>query len=311
MRTTLSPMHEITGDGHRTITYIWQVELDPVNAPGVFADIVDEASGNPATAVGRDLYGACRSRGLALRVKAVYEDAHGVLETAFSNATGPVAPGAPAPATPAPGQETIVDSPNGGIHLIKADVQFILDQILLAEQRPDGNVLDLIANPRLPFGLRTVDGTFNNLVRDQTEFGSADRDFPLLLKQMFRNEADGETFDTNGPQAPGGMVDNTNYAITGNVVDGDPRIISNLIVDQTANNPAAIAAALRGAGSEDIPGDTAAFLEALQTLKDAESQSTANLAALLAALTAAQALAATAQSEATCCTDSFRCGRRG
>ena len=42
-------------------------------------------------------------------------------------------------------------------------------------------------------------------------------------------------FDANGP-APGGVT-NTNYATTGNVVDADPRIISNLIVDQTANNP--------------------------------------------------------------------------
>ena len=33
-----------------------------------------------------------------------------------------------------------------------------------------------------------------------------------------------------------------NYALPGNVVDADPRIISNLIVDMSVTNPAAIAA---------------------------------------------------------------------
>ena len=65
--------------------------------------------------------------------------------------------------------------------------------------RPDGNVLDQIANSRLPFGLRTVDGTFNNLVQGQTNFGAADQDFVLQIDQIFRNDQDGDTFDANGP----------------------------------------------------------------------------------------------------------------
>ena len=50
-------------------------------------------------------------------------------------------------------------------------------------------------NSRLPFGLRTVDGSFNNLVQDQTHFGASDQNFPLLLDQVFRNDLDGDTFD--------------------------------------------------------------------------------------------------------------------
>ena len=80
--------------------------------------------------------------------------------------------------------------------------------------------LDLIANPRLPFGLRTVDGSFNNLVQDQTQFGAADNDFPLLLDQVFRNDLDGDTFVRNGPTPD--YAYQTGYAGAVNVVDARP-----------------------------------------------------------------------------------------
>ena len=48
-------------------------------------------------------------------------------------------------------------------------------------------------------------------------------------------------FDANGP-ARAAVVTNTDYGQSGNVADADPRTISNLIVDQTTNNPAALAA---------------------------------------------------------------------
>ena len=230
--------------------YVWQVELDAVGAPGVFTDIVDETSGNPTTVSGSTFRVTPDLDGLSLRVKVIYQDANGVLETVFSAPTTPVAGGGVPPVV-APPAETLVASPGGGLHLIRADLQFILDQILIAEANPDGNVLDAIANPRLPFGLRTVDGSFNNLVQDQTHFGSADQNFPSLLDQVFRNDLDGDQFDANGP-APGGLVTNTNYASTIDVVDADPRVISNLIVDQTANNPAAVAAAAANAGSQTV-----------------------------------------------------------
>jgi hypothetical protein len=99
----------------------------------------------------------------------------------------------------------------------------------------------LLPNTFVPFGLRTVDGSLNNLLPGQTEFGAADNQFPRLVDPVFRDDLDGDTFDANGP-APGGEVTNTNYGTPGNVADADPRIISNLIVDQTISNPAAVQA---------------------------------------------------------------------
>ena len=216
------------------ISFTWQVERDPVNAPNVFEDIVALGGGNPATAAGNSFRVTPDLAGLLLRVKAVYQDAHGVLETVFSAPTAAVADGVfPTPATPP--AETPVASPGGGLHLIRADLQFILDQIVFSENAPDGNVLSQIANSRLPFGIRTVDGTFNNLVQGQTNFGASDQDFVLQIDQIFRDDLDGDSFDANGP-APGGVVTNTDYASTINVADADPRIISNLISDQTATN---------------------------------------------------------------------------
>ena len=105
---------------------------------------------------------------------------------------------------------------------IASDLEFILDQILIAEANAAGTpLIDLVPNVQVPFGLRTVDGSFNNLVPGQSEFGAADNAFPRLLDPDFIN---------------------AQYASSNSVVDPQPRIISNLIVDQTANNPAAVAA---------------------------------------------------------------------
>src|SRR5215831_10555118 len=127
--------------------------------------------------------------------------------------------------------------------LIRSDLEFILQQIQIAEAHAAGEDLTtLLPNVQVPFGLRTVDGTFNHLVSGQSEFGSADTIFPRLTDPVFRNDLDGDTFDANGP-AQGGLVTNTNYAANGDVADADPRIITNLIVDQTPNNPAVVAVA--------------------------------------------------------------------
>ena len=110
----------------------------------------------------------------------------------------------------------------------KSDLFFILDQIRIAEAHAAGqNLLDLIPNTELPFGLRTVDGSFNHLVAGETEFGAADNVFPRMTDPVFRTAEAG-----------------TSYTQTsGTVIDSQPRTISNLIVDQTENNPAAHAAA--------------------------------------------------------------------
>ncbi len=68
----------------------------------------------------------------------------------------------------------------------KSDLLFILDQIRIAEAHAAGqNLLDLIPNTELPFGLRTVDGSFNHLVAGETEFGAADNVFPRMTDPVF------------------------------------------------------------------------------------------------------------------------------
>ena len=107
---------------------------------------------------------------------------------------------------------------------------------------------------QLPAGLRTVDGTFNNLIPGQNNFGAADTLFPRLTTPVFINEGDGDTMSF-GPGGP--LLTNTNYGVLpdvssvpglqpglGSVADADPRIISNLIVDMSVRNPAAIEAFL-------------------------------------------------------------------
>ena len=253
---------------------MWQAETEV--GTDVFEDIVLEGGDKASTASGTSFVVPDGLEDLRIRVKVIYQDADGALEMAFSDATDPVLDAAvpPAPAIP-PEAET--ESPDGGVHFIRSDLQFILDQIRIAERHAAGEDLaDILPNSRLALGLRTVDGSFNNLVPGQTDFGAADQPFPSLLDQMFRNDNDGDSFDPDGPFGPSPTLTNNNYAAvngtgtkTISIVDADPRIISNLVVDQTPNNPAAIAAALAAAGSEDIEGDTVLVQDAFQAIQDA------------------------------------------
>jgi Ca2+-binding RTX toxin-like protein len=115
------------------------------------------------------------------------------------------------------------------------DLRFIFRQIQIAQAHAAGGQLlgsgaNQVNEARLPFGLRTVDGSFNHLGSGQTRFGAADQRFPRLTSRVLR--------DVPGPSS---------YAdVNGPVTDPQPRIISNLIVDQTENNPAAAAAAAAG-----------------------------------------------------------------
>jgi len=156
-------------------------------------------------------------------------------------------------------------APVGQGFIINADdVRFIYDQILVAQDHAAGGQLlgtgpNQVSDPQLPRGLRTVDGSFNNLVPvpDQHMFGAADRLFPRLLTPNFRDAEQGSSYKQN----------------TGNVFDSEPRLISNLIVDQTTTkavpagvtplgpgNPAAQAAHDNPCGSGGfVCGDPAPF----------------------------------------------------
>lgn len=131
------------------------------------------------------------------------------------------------------------------VKLNQHDLEFILKQIKIAEAHVAGTPLtQLISQPHLPYGLRTVDGSYNNITPGRETWGASDQLMPRLLDPSYRQETDNESVDINGP-APGGIVNNNDYGNSGHVVDSDPRIITNLVSDQTLKNPAAIIAALQ------------------------------------------------------------------
>jgi Ca2+-binding RTX toxin-like protein len=123
-----------------------------------------------------------------------------------------------------------------GFNLNASDLRFILQQIKIAESHVAGNPLlgpgpNQVGHPMLPFGLRTVDGSFNNLQPGQSLYGAADQVFPRMCTPSYRAAEGGTTYAQK----------------SGTVVDSRPRLISNLIVDQTPTNPSALAAAGPGA----------------------------------------------------------------
>ncbi|HSV61092.1 MAG TPA: peroxidase family protein [Variovorax sp.] len=158
----------------------------------------------------------------------------------------------------------------------QADLEFILAQIKIAEAHAAGQPLfgpgGLVPAYNVSFGLRTVDGTYNNLLHET--WGAADQQFPTLMDPVVRP---GETFDPDGP-GPAPAIPSS-YAPSddpGSVVfDSSIRTTSNLIVDQTLGNPAAILTALDRAGSANPMDDLVAVTAIYQTFKpasDAEYQ---------------------------------------
>src|SRR6476619_5450853 len=97
------------------------------------------------------------------------------------------------------------------VTFIRSDLDFILQQILIAEQDAAGAELrDLLANVQVPFGLRTVDGSLNNLVVDQGQFGAADGTFPRLTTPVFRDaEGIGAGFFPGSPAIPSSSYQQT------------------------------------------------------------------------------------------------------
>src|SRR4051794_7205970 len=152
-----------------------------------------------------------------------------------------------------------------GFTVTAGDLSFILKQIKIAERhsttltasdpcgtlvaRPGDGIPDAEQVPDIltSYGLRTVDGSCNNLKDPTTyRFTASDEVFPRLTNPVFR---DAEPITADLPVGPLGP---TSYKQKqGNVVDSQPRVISNLIVDQTSTNPAAIAAAGHPVRSQD------------------------------------------------------------
>src|SRR3954467_14804797 len=133
--------------------------------------------------------------------------------------------------------------------LTTGDLHFILHQVQIAEHHaatstasnPCGTLVgpgpDQIPDRLTSYGLRTVDGSCNNLFPGRETFAAADQPFPRLAKPPVFKAA-----EASPPGFPAQA--SSSYAQKkGFVYDSQPRTISNLIVDQTSTNPAAIRAA--------------------------------------------------------------------
>ncbi|MDX6723244.1 MAG: hypothetical protein QOD73_1648, partial [Solirubrobacteraceae bacterium] len=149
--------------------------------------------------------------------------------------------------------------PGQGFTVTTGDLKFILKQIKIAERhaatQTKDNVCGTLVGPdpdQIPdrltsYGLRTVDGSCNNLIPGRETFAASDRLFPRLTKPVF---SDAENVPAGfGPPGPSSYKQKT-----GNVFDSQPRVISNLIVDQTSTNPAAVAAAGFPVRTQNNPG---------------------------------------------------------
>ena len=99
-----------------------------------------------------------------------------------------------------PTAEAVVGS---GFTVTAGDLSFILKQIKIAEQHaatltpanPCGTLVgpgsDQIPDRLTPYGLRTVDGSCNNLFAGRETFAAADQPFPRLTQSLFRDADDG------------------------------------------------------------------------------------------------------------------------
>ena len=191
-----------------------------------------------------------------------------------------------------------------GFTVTSSDISHILRQIKIAEAHIAKNnepgwlsthgICDAlvgtgpnqVATPLVADGLRTVDGSCNNLIHGQEKFGASGETFPRLTTPNFR-DAEASPPDFFGPGS--GTIPSSSYKQKkGFVFDSQPRLISNLIVDQTATNPAAVSAAgqpVRTQGNEGVVSCVAA--NEVQTLSgtpsadfslEFEGQRTASLA---------------------------------
>src|SRR3954451_8990544 len=136
-----------------------------------------------------------------------------------------------------------------GFTVTPSDLAFILKQIKIAEAHvanttsatgPCGALVgkgpNQIPDALTSYGLRTVDGSCNNLIPGRESYGATDQLFPRLTTPTFA--------DAGTVPAGFGPAGSTSYKQkSGNVFDSKPREVSNLVVDQTSTNPAAVAAA--------------------------------------------------------------------
>ncbi|GAB2765825.1 hypothetical protein GCM10027039_28310 [Terrabacter koreensis] len=150
-----------------------------------------------------------------------------------------------------------------GFVVTAGDLSFILKQIKIAERHsatwtasnPCGTLVgpasDQIPDRLTSYGLRTTDGSCNNLFSGRETFAAADQPFPHLASPIFR---DAEPITSSFPVGAPGPTSYKQFSPGNVVVDSQPRTASNLIVDQTSTNPAAVAAAGFPVRTQGNPG---------------------------------------------------------
>ena len=155
------------------------------------------------------------------------------------------------------------------VTFIKSDLEFILAQILIAERHAAGEeFVSLLPNTEVPFGLRTIDGSFNNLVPGQGDFGTADSIFPRLTDPVFRN-GENVSVDLDGP-GPLTLGTPTSYQQTsGFVFDSAAPHDQQFDRRPDAEQSGCHRGRPRTAGSEDVAADTPLVLAAVQAIADA------------------------------------------
>ncbi len=157
--------------------------------------------------------------------------------------------------------QAVVGPVGSGFTVTASDIAFILKQIKIAERHaatltpanPCGTLVGSAAN-QIPdrltaYGLRTVDGSCNNLFPNRDRWAAADERFPRLTTPVFRDAEPITPAFPVGPPGPTSYKQNS-----GSVIDSQPRLISNLIVDQTSTNPAALVAAAFPVRTQGNPG---------------------------------------------------------
>ena len=157
---------------------------------------------------------------------------------------------------------------------IRSDLDFILKQIRIAEAHAGGQPLygvnGLIPTYNLSWGLRTVDGSYNNLLPGREYWGAADQPFPSHVDTAYRTVMVDHDRNPATPMIPLSYdptidPDGPGPRVAGDMVDPYVRLISNLTVDQTLDNPAAIISALSRNGVEgDLIGIATAIKDAYE-----------------------------------------------
>ena len=157
-----------------------------------------------------------------------------------------------------------------GFTVTPADLAFILKQIKIAEEHaidPDaGQPVRHAGRParrrdpgyQIPdrltsYGLRTVDGSCNNLFPGRENVRGGRRAVPATDQAGASGLPRPSHAGFFGPGSPADPA-STYAQKKGFVFDSQPRLISNLIVDQTSTNPAAVAAAAFPVRTQGNPG---------------------------------------------------------